>query len=306
MDNSVMIVVIVCLLVLFFVFFLKYIILKRQIKSFGRQVENRKDVEYGSPIKVDNFDRDIIELAVKLNEHTDIQRVLAVEYKRSKEQLNNIISGISHDFRTPLTASLGYLQMIEKSGGLSDKNAEYLNIAIQKNMYLKELSDEFFELSKLENGSEEFTTESINLSNLISDMLMEQYGWMQERNITPDFDIADGIVIESHRPYVIRIVQNIISNAEKYADRKFSVSLFEKDSRIILTAVNDTDDSSGIDINKVFEPFYKSSSRNKNGSGLGLYVVKCLAEKLGAQSTADFNEEGCFRIIVVFYSSPLL
>lgn len=306
MDNSVMIVVIVCLLVLFFVFFLKYIILKRQIKSFGRQVENRKDVEYGSPIKVDNFDRDIIELAVKLNEHTDIQRVLAVEYKRNKEQLNNIISGISHDFRTPLTASLGYLQMIKKSGGLSDKNAEYLNIAIQKNMYLKELSDEFFELSKLENGSEEFTTESINLSNLISDMLMEQYGWMQERNITPDFDIADGIVIESHCPYIIRIVQNIISNAEKYADRNFSVSLLEKDSRIILTAVNDTDDSSGIDINKVFEPFYKSSSRNKNGSGLGLYVVKCLAEKLGAQSTADFNEEGCFRIIVVFYSSPPL
>ena len=107
-------IIVICLFVLFFIFFLKYIILKKQIKSFGRQVESRKSIEYCSPITVDNFDKDIVALAVKLNEHTDIQRSLDVEYKRSKEQLNNVISGISHDFRTPLTASLGYLQMIKK------------------------------------------------------------------------------------------------------------------------------------------------------------------------------------------------
>ncbi len=292
-------IVCVCLLIFLSIVLYKLWSVKRNIRHFSEELEKLKNADYAQPVKVTDFDKDIVELAVKLNEHTDIQRVLAVEHKQSKEQLNNIISGISHDFRTPLTASLGYLQMIEKSGGLSEKNAEYLNIAIQKNVYLKELSDEFFELSKLENSSEKFTTESINLSNLISDMLMEQYCWMQERNITPEFDIADGIIIESHRPYVMRIVQNILSNAEKYASRKFGVSLLENDGRIILTAVNDTDDSSDVDINKVFEPFYKPLSRNKNGSGLGLYVVKCLCEKLGAQLTADFDEEGCFRIVVV-------
>ncbi len=87
----------------------------------------------------------------------------------------------------------------------------------------------------------------------------------------------------------MRIVQNILSNAEKYADRKFGVSLSGKDGRVILTAVNDTEDGSDIDINKASEPFYKPSSRNKSGSGLGHYVVKCLSEKLDAQLTADFN-----------------
>jgi signal transduction histidine kinase len=254
MDNRVMIVVIVCLFVLFFVFFLKYIILKRQIKSFGRQVESRKDVEYGSPIKVDNFDRDIVDLAVKLNEHTDIQRILDVEYKRSREQLNNVISGISHDFRTPLTAALGYLQMIEKSGELTGKNAEYLEIALQKNAYLKELSDEFFELSKLENGQENVALESINLSNLISDFVMEQYGWMQERGITPDFEISDGIVIESNLNYVMRITENLFSNAQKYTLKNLGVSVSKNESRVILSVFNDTEESMEIDITRVFEP----------------------------------------------------
>lgn len=293
-------IIIVCLLVLFAVLAVKYISLKKQIRSFGRQVEQRKDINYSSPIKVDSFDRDIVDLAVKLNEHTDIQRVLDVEYKRSKEQLNNVISGISHDFRTPLTASLGYLQMIEKSGGLTGKNAEYLEIALQKNTYLKELSDEFFELSKIENGHEEMTVESVNLSNLISDLVMEQYSWMQERNIAPDFHIADGIVINSSRRYIMRIVENLLSNAEKYAFTHLGISLTEENGKITLSAFNDTENGTDIDINRVFEPFYKPSSRNKSGSGLGLYVVKCLSEKLSACVSAEFDEAGDFRVIVEF------
>lgn len=293
-------IIVICLFVLFFIFFVKYIILKKQIKSFGRQVENRKDVEYGSPIKVDNFDRDIVALAVKLNEHTDIQRSLDVEYKRSKEQLNNVISGISHDFRTPLTASLGYLQMIKKSGELTEKNAEYLEIALQKNTYLKELSDEFFELSKIENGHEEIVNENINLSNLLSDLIMEQYSWMQDKNIAPDFDIADGIVIKSNPRYIMRIAENLFSNAEKYAHSRFGLSLTECGGKVILSVFNDTEDSMDIDIKRVFEPFYKPSSRNKSGSGLGLYVVKCLCEKLNANVSANFDEKNNFRITIIF------
>ena len=293
-------IIIICLFLLFAVFLIKYISLKKQIKSFGRQVEQRKNIEYGSPIKVDNFDRDIVELAVKLNEHTDIQRSLDVEYKRSREQLNNVISGISHDFRTPLTASLGYLQMIEKSGELSEKNREYLEIALQKNTYLKELSDEFFELSKIENGHEEITVESINLSNLISDFVMEQYGWMQEREITPDFEISDGIVIESNLNYVMRITENLFSNAQKYTLKNLGVSVSKNESGVVFSVFNDTEESMDIDITRVFEPFYKPVSRNKSGSGLGLYVVKCLSDKLGIEAKAEFDKNGFFRITVIF------
>jgi signal transduction histidine kinase len=191
---------------------------------------------------------------------------------------------------------LGYLQLIEKSGELSDKNEEYLTIAIQKNKYLKELSDEFFELSKLGNENKEITIEKINLSNLLSDMLMEQYSWICQKGITPQFDIADGIVIKSNTQYLTRIIQNLMSNAEKYAVRHFSVALSESDGKICLAICNDTDDSSIIQPDKFFEPFYKGNARNKKGTGLGLYVVKCLSEKLGYSVTARINENSVFRI----------
>jgi signal transduction histidine kinase len=55
-----------------------------------------------------------------------------------------------------------------------------------------------------------------------------------------------------------------------------------------------------IDITRVFEPFYKPVSRNKGGSGLGLYVVKCLSDKLGIEAKAEFDKNGFFRITVIF------
>ncbi len=298
--DTIIIMTVICLFIFLIYYLIKYIELKRQIKKFTSQMEKRKDIDYNCSVKVDGFDRGIVNLAVKLNEHTEIQRSLKDDYFRNKEQLNNIISGISHDFRTPLTASLGYLQMIEKSGELTGKNREYLKIALDKNAYLKELSDEFFELSKLENGKEEFTTEKINLSNLLSDIVMEQYGWLQERNISPAIAIDDGIVIDSNRRYIMRITENLFSNAEKYTCKNFGVSLGEKNGKIVLSVYNDTESSTEIEINRVFEPFYKPSSRNKAGSGLGLYVVKCLADKLEISATAEFDMDNCFRITIIF------
>ena len=139
----------VCLLVILCILLWKYLSLKQNIRHFSQELEKLKDSDYRQPVKITDFDKDLAELAVKVNEHTDIQRQLGVDYEERKKQLSTVISGISHDFRTPLTASLGYLQMIEKSGELSDKNAEYLGIAMQKNQYLKELSDA---LQKSTNG----------------------------------------------------------------------------------------------------------------------------------------------------------
>ena len=170
----------VCLLVILCVLLWKYISLKNNIRHFSQELEKLKDSGYRQPVKVTDFDKDLVELAVKVNEHTDIQRQLGVEYEERKKQLGTVISGISHDFRTPLTASLGYLQMIEKSSELSDKNAEYLGIAMQKNQYLKALSDAFFELTKIENNNDELQLEEVNLSNILTETVLEQHSWIAD------------------------------------------------------------------------------------------------------------------------------
>ena len=285
---------IVCLLIAFTTVLLRLIHVKREICSFSNEVEKLKDSDYAQPLKVNCFDRNVTELAVKINEYVDKQQKIFAANESEKAKLNNVISGISHDFRTPLTASLGYLQLIEKSGELSGKKEEYLTIAIKKNKYLMELSDEFFELSKLGNENEEIAIEEINISNLISEMIMEQYGWIGEKGIIPHFDITDGIVIKSNEKYLKRIIQNLMSNAEKYAVHKFSVKLFKINGKICVAVCNDVDEY--IQSDKVFEPFYKGNARNKEGTGLGLYVVKCLSEKLGYSVLANVNENSEFGI----------
>ena len=280
----------VCLFVISAVLFLKYASLKRNIRHFSQELEKLKDSNYRQPVKVSDFDKDLIELAVKVNEHTDIQRQLGVEYEERKKQLGTVISGISHDFRTPLTASLGYLQMIGKSGELSDKNAEYLGIAMQKNQYLKELSNEFFELTKIENGKEELNLEEVNLSNVLTETVLEQHSWIAERNIKTDFEIADGIVIQADVHCLTRILNNLMSNAQKYTADSFGVTLKQDGDRVTLCVSNTLADSTSLDIDRVFEPFYRMDARTAGGSGLGLYVVNLLCDRFGWMVKADLND----------------
>lgn len=280
----------VCLLVILCVLLWKYISLKRNIRHFSQELEKLKDSDYKQPVKVTDFDKDLVELAVKINDHTDIQRQLGAEYEERQKQLGTVISGISHDFRTPLTASLGYLQMIEKSGELSDKNAEYLGIAMQKNRYLKELSDEFFELTKIENGKEVLNLEEVNLSNLLTETLLEQHSWIAERNIKTDFDIDDGIMIQADVHCLTRILNNLMSNAQKYTADSFGVKLKQDNDRVVLCVSNTIADSAALHIDRVFEPFYRMDARTAGGSGLGLYVVKLLCDRLAWSVKAELND----------------
>lgn len=286
----------VCLFVILIVLLWKHISLKRNILNFSQQLEKLKDSNYKQPVKVTDFYKDLVELAVKVNEHTNIQRQLRNEYELSKKQLGTVISGISHDFRTPLTAALGYLQLIEKSGELSEKNAEYLGIAMQKNKYLKELSDEFFEMTKIENSNEELHFDEVSLSNLLTETIMEQHDWISERNIRTDFDIQDGVLIQTDKHLLARILNNLMSNAEKYADDSLGVTLNRDSKNITIRVFNTLSDSTSVDIERVFEPFYRMDSRTAVGSGLGLYVVKLLCNRLGWNVTAKINDNNIFSV----------
>ncbi|WP_028514135.1 sensor histidine kinase [Ruminococcus flavefaciens] len=289
----------VCLLVILCVLLWKYISLKRNIRHFSQELDKLKSTDYRQPMKVTDFDKDLVELAVKVNEHTDIQRQLGVEYEQRKQQLGTVISGISHDFRTPLTASLGYLQMIEKSGELSDKSVEYLAVAMQKNKYLKELSDEFFEVTKTENSNENLSLEDINLSNVLTEALLEQHGWISERNITANFDVPDGIIVQADVHCLTRILSNLMSNAQKYTADSFGVSLKRDDKRITLSVSNTLADSSNVDVSRVFEPFYRMDSRTAGGSGLGLYVIKLLCSRMNWNVIAKLDS-GIFTVEICF------
>ncbi len=287
MLTTALIAVIVCLIALIIWLLYRLFSFKSAVKEYTKEIEKLNDDSYKQPFKVDFYDKDIVGLANVLNAHIERERELHNKNEQNKKELSNIISGISHDFRTPLTASLGYLQMIEKSNSLSDEQAEYLSVAISKNNYLKELSDDFFEISKLDKTQQELEIESVNLSNMFSELTLQQHQWISEQDIDISIDIPDGIIVNSNAHALQRIIENLYSNTKKYAVSYLGAKLSQDNGTVTLCVYNDTEEIDSIDESLIFEPFHRSNSRTKSGSGLGLYICKILIGKLGGKIYAE-------------------
>ena len=120
--------------------------------------------------------------------------------------------------------------------------------------------------------------------------MLEQHSWIAQRNITTDFEIADGILIQVDVHCLTRILNNLMSNAQKYTADSFAVKLKQGSDRVILCVSNTLADSTSLDIDRVFEPFYRMDARTAGGSGLGLYVVKMLCDRLRWTICAEIND----------------
>lgn len=276
-----------CLLVAFIVVLTRHIGYKKQIKSISQEVHKLTHDEYSQPIKTNYFTKDMTELVNSLNEHIKHEKELTISYYNDKKELSNIISGISHDFRTPLTASLGYLQLLKKNGQFTKEQSEFLDIITDKNIYLKELADDFFEISK--KNDDELTLKELDLSNLLTELTLQQYSWIENASIKANIDIENGICVVSDTHSLKRIIDNLFSNCKKYVKSSISVSLKRAEERAVITISNDLENDNQIDADKIFLPFYRGASRSKEGSGLGLYICKALCDRMDAEITASIN-----------------
>ena len=269
---------------------------KSQIRSFAKAAGKRISADWNQPVNVDYFNKDIVELAEVLNIYTNKQKELEKQYARDKRQLKNVIAGISHDFRTPLTAAKGYLQMLEKSGSLAGKEKEYLEIAIERIAYLKRLSDDFFEISSFEAKEGEVETSVLNVGNFLSECILQQYGWIEEQGIRTDFQLPESdVFMETNEHDLGRMMENLFSNVRKYVKSYLGVKVFWEEETLVILVENDLEGVEKPDTERIFEPFYRDSARSNEGSGLGLYIVACLAKRLEIETEAECAE-GIFRI----------
>ena len=114
---------------------------------------------------------------------------------------------------------MGYIQLAEKDEGLSEETEENLKKAYDKTKYLKELSDEFFALSIMENRSEEELSE-ISFKRLLENITLEQYEWTVKANMKFVADITeDPCMIRAAEVDMTRLLLNLYSNAKKIRER---------------------------------------------------------------------------------------
>lgn len=284
--------VIILLGLVCFVLICYLLLMQHQIRNITKELEANRQESYNKQIRVQLFNQDLTELAKECNYNLDYQTDCKRQSQRQEQITKQSVSDIAHDLRTPLTVIKGNLQLLKQENTLGEKELGYLQICETKADELKTMVDEFFELALLESDTAAAELTPVNITSLLLNIILEYESLIREHNLTPSLALPEKtLLVQGNTQMLERIFGNLLGNIFKYARESFSVTLKEETQYCMVEFANSILDVHTIDVSHLFHRTYMGdSARNKPGTGLGLYIVKLLAEKQGAIVSAEIKE----------------
>lgn len=275
---------------------LTVVILQRhELSSVERQLKELRSIDSNSLIHSVNGTAD--RLINEINALLAQLHQTKVEYARKNHDLEQMMTNISHDLRTPLTSAMGYINIVRSSGLSEEEKERELEIIEKRLLRLEELIDSFFEFSKMISGGKQPELEELNLVSVLEESIVHYYDDYCGRNRQIILDCrVNRLKVISNRNLLLRIFDNLISNAYKHGSGDLSVKLTEGER--ISVSFENTLISDDIDIDHIFDEFYTTDiSRTKGNTGLGLAIAKQFTEILGGSISAQISG-GRFRVTV--------
>ena len=236
-------------------------------------------------ITVSSSDKHVRHLASEIARQLTELRRQRRQYISGDRELKEAVTNISHDLRTPLTAICGYLELLEAEE-MTDNTRRYVEQIANRTEALKVLTEELFRYSVVSSVSD-LSYEKVNVGRVLEDTLISFYGAFEQKNITPNISLPDSVIVRSlDKSALSRIFGNIVSNAVKYSDGDFSVTMADT-GEIIFS--NTASKLSSVDVGKLFDRFYTVDSARKS-TGLGLSIAKLLTERMNGSISAEYKE----------------
>ena len=276
------------------------LLLKRQIRQIIEALRRTQEYSYNKQITLDLFDRSTAALAAELNHMLDYQRQLKRESVQAEQTLRQSVSDIAHDLRTPMTVIKGNLQLLSLEQ-LTAQGSEYLKICQEKTDALKDMADAFFEMSVLESSSTPITLQPVDLTKVLMQFLTDHEAVIRMHQLEPELRFPEKTVsIMADEQLLLRMLGNLLQNILKYADGWFRLTLEQAGQECRIIFENPIRSGQNPDPEKIFERSYRADTARSGGSaGLGLYIVRLLAEKQNAVVSAA-AEEGALTLTVCF------
>jgi signal transduction histidine kinase/HAMP domain-containing protein len=214
--------------------------------------------------------------------------------RRFDELRNDLVATIAHEFRTPLTSlRMSLYVLIEQTlGTLSGKQIELLDASRQDTERLYGLVEELLELSRLEHGPLEMQRRPMSAARLCDDAIVRNGRLAEERQVELKNEISPFLPEVSVDPDRVPLVlDNLLSNAIRYSSKKAPVVVSANvDAGFIRFSV--TDAGPGISPEhkeRIFEKFYRVSSKSGGSAGLGLYIAREVVRNHGGEIGVDSN-----------------
>ena len=273
---------------------IRFISLKKQLRKIEKQIYSKERVN------ITLNDKDVERLAETINTTMQVQKQLRIDIMNREERLKQNISDIAHDLRTPLASIRGYITLLKNC--TEQEKKEYLNIIERKSEELNLLINNFYEVSLYDNSSLEIQTTSIDIVQIIMEIVISNYSLIKNNEIEINNRLPEKqIKIYGEEIICKRIIQNLISNSIKYSTGYISIELDEFDNEVIFIIRNSVLDLKKSELEHLFERFYTvDKSLNSSGSGLGLYIVKLLLEKIGGEVKVVSLEGDILSISIMF------
>lgn len=271
----------------------------RPLSKLQEATQKIRDGDLSFTLDVDNdgemgaLCQDFEDMRIRLKESAQEK----LEYDRESKML---ISNISHDLRTPLTAIKGYVEGIQDGVAASpEKLDKYLRTIYNKTIDMDRLLDELTFYSRIDTNRIPYNFVKLGANAYFGDCAEEVGLDMDARGVEFHYstEVAPEVCIMADPEQLKRVVNNIISNSLKYLDKKQGrISISLKDRKDFIGVVIE-DNGSGIapkDLPHIFDRFYRTdASRNssRGGSGIGLSIVKKIVEDHGGRiwAVSDVN-----------------
>lgn len=246
---------------------------------FNKKIDIKENDELGDLFNnINNMSDELEESIKKLEDANKKLKIDLIEKEKQEVARKKLIANISHEFKTPLTIISGYTQLIKEDINNEEgkKNAELI---INESERLSDLVREFLELSKLESGIISLDKEEFNFDDIVRKELDKLNVKINNKKIKfiTKFD-SDGI-INADKKQITKVIENVLTNAIKFCknDMIIKIKTYIKEGYFYYEVFNTGDNIKEKDLENIFNSYYKDkSARNKEGTGLGLTIVKAI------------------------------
>ena len=259
--------------------------LRKSARQLREGMAQQLERETNTLLSVSSGDREMRALADALNGQLAQLRAERQRYQHGDLELKEAITNISHDLRTPLTAIVGYLALLEGEEK-SETVERYLSQISNRTQVLHQLSEELFAYALL-TAPQPLHPQRVDLRGLVEEALLSYCGAMEQRGMEPTIQLPEGRVERNLDPTAAgRVLSNIISNALKYSAGDFAVTMTPDG---VITFANSAPDLNPVLVQRLFDRFFTVETA-RHSTGLGLSIAKLLTQQMEGTLEAKYQE----------------
>lgn len=229
------------------------------------------------------------------------------EEVRSRNMKTELITNVSHDLKTPLTAIITYVDLLKKEDLTDEERREYVDTLEKKSNRLKVLIEDLFEVSKATTDNLVMNYAEVDLVNLIKEVRLENEDKITSSSLDFRWNLPEEKCILRLDPQrTFRVIDNLVQNILKYSmpNSRVYIALQDQTTQVTVSFKN----MSAVEMNftpeEITERFARGDlSRNTEGSGLGLAIAQSFTELQGGEFKVETDAD-LFKVTITWKKQP--